>query len=325
MPNTIVPLLSRCLDYAGLFPPAALGVEEALRQFRAEQSADVVGMLSRFVCPAPRLEEVVATALRTGTSLTMTVLPRGGRSAGDFLANLETDLTAIHRTAQPRGEAAVTIDTIEVRPPADALEALPLRKLVAATDALVANRAPSVRQIFVELAPGEQLAGQLAVLVEQRELNGPAAPSLGYKLRTGSGDAATTPTAAQIAQALAAVARLGLQMKCTGGLHRPLRTTEGLPVHGFVNLLVAASLAATGRIGTETLAAVLEETSAEAFTFAADSLVWRMHMISTTEITAARAKLLPSFGSCYVDIPRTELQRLGWLPKQAAALHHGNS
>lgn len=319
MPNTLTTLLSRCLDYAGLFPPAALGVEEALQRFAEERGDGEFAMLSRFVCPALRLDELTDIAFRSSSGLGVAVLPRGGRSTGDFLANLESDLIAIQRAVQLT-HGRVDIDTIEVRPPSEALAVLPLRKLVAATNALASRRAPAVRQIFVELAPGPQLAGQLEVLAEEQNQSANAASlTLGYKLRTGGSDASAVPSSAHIAMALGSAAALGLPMKCTGGLHRPLRTSEGAPMHGFVNLLVAATLAATGRSTIETLETVLEETSPAAFTFSARSLAWREHKLTTKAVSTARTNLLVSFGSCYADVPRCELQNLGWWPQPKPA------
>lgn len=321
MPKTLDTLLARCLDYAGLFPPASLGTEEALRRFVEERGGNEFALLSRFVCPALRVEELANIVLRSSTDLAVAVLPRGGRSAGDFLANLESDLITIQRTVQLT-QGRVGIDTIEMRPPADALGVQPLRKLVAATSALVSRRAPAVRQVYFELAPGAQLAGQLEILAEEQNQSPCDAPlRLGYKLRTGGSDASAVPASAHIAMALGSAAALGLQMKCTGGLHRPLRTSDGVPVpmHGFVNLLVAAALAATVRPPVSTLETVLEETSPAAFGFAARSLTWREHKLTDKTIATTRTNLLVSFGSCYADLPRSELQNLGWWPRAASA------
>jgi hypothetical protein len=165
MPSSLASLLHQSLDFAGLFPPASLPASEALRIFRQEQSANTAGMLARFVCPMIRLEETANNA-GTGQPLVISALPRGGKNAGEFLANLETDLAAIRRLAQLH-DGAVAIDTIELRPPADALEPASLRKLLAAIDALLVQKAGNVRQVFVELAPAPALASQLALLAEQ--------------------------------------------------------------------------------------------------------------------------------------------------------------
>ena len=323
MPNTLATLLHRSLDFAGLFPPAAMAVPESLAIFRREQGATRAEMLARFVCPLLRLEELVTAGADADSPLHLSVLPRGGRNAGEFLANLETDLAAIRRLALLH-DGGVVIDTIELRPPADAMDVGALRKLIAAIDALLVRHAANIRQVFLELAPTVSLAGQLALLAEETPRSGGAeSPSFGYKLRTGGSDTATAPSAAQIASTLASVASLGLPMKCTGGLHHPLRANSAGPAastHGFINLLVAAALAAGAPTpGTEILEAVLEESSPAAFTFDQRSLAWRDHQVDTVTVAASRQRLLVSFGSCYAEQPRTELQRLGWWPKTPRA------
>lgn len=318
MPSSLASLLNQSLDFAGLFPPASLPASEALRVFHQEQAANTAGMLARFVCPMIRLEEV-ANGTAGDQPLRVSALPRGGKSAGEFLANLETDLTAIHRLTHV-SHKALTIDTVEVRPPADALEPAALRKLLAAIDALLAQKASDIRQVFVELTPSPTLTAQLALLAEQSAAATESTRStFGYKLRTGGSDAASVPSAAMAASAIATAAAQGLAMKCTGGLHRPLRAAAigGVPLHGFINLLVASTLAANSPTETALLESVLEEATPTAFTFDDHSVTWRDRKLTTTEIADARKRLLVSFGSCFAEQPRTELQTLGWWPESS--------
>ncbi len=323
MPSTLATILHRSLDFAGLFPPASLPVPEALRLFRHEQNANTAGMLSRFVCPVPRIEELAVAAAGAAAHLTISALPRGGKGAGEFLANLETDLAAIHRLVQIH-DGAIAIDTIEFRPPADALQPAPLRKLLAATRVLLARHPGVVRNLFIELPPSAALASQLEILAEPATCtSGSECPVVGYKLRTGGSDAASGQSSGQIAGALAATATLGVPMKCTGGLHRPIRTTGSdtgaVPLHGFINLLVAAALASSGPTEPGLIEAVLDESDPGAFVFENRTVKWRDYSFGAATITESRRRLLLSFGSCYAEQPRLELQKLGWWPKPAKA------
>ncbi len=317
MPSALASLLHRSLDFAGLFPPASLPVAEALSLYRKERAADSAGLIARFVCPVLKLEELTAAGAGGIQPFEISVLPRGGRNAGEFLANFETDLAVIRRLSQLHGNA-VAIDTLELRPPADALAPTPLRKLLAGIHALLGRQSGGIRQAFVELAPAPTLASQLELLAELSGQAASGSPIVGYKLRTGGSDAAAAPSSAQTAAALAAVAALGLPMKCTGGLHRPLRSAGPAgPMHGFVNLLLAATLAAGRATEPGLLEAVLEETDPAAFTFDGRTLGWRDRQAKATDVATARRQLLVSFGSCYVEQPRLELQKLGWWPKPA--------
>jgi len=51
-------LLSRLIDHAPLFPPASLGLEDALDEDRRARESPSSFMLGRFVCPASRLAEL---------------------------------------------------------------------------------------------------------------------------------------------------------------------------------------------------------------------------------------------------------------------------
>jgi hypothetical protein len=51
-------LLERLIDHAALFPPASMGMEEALAEDRVARASEYAWMLDRFVCPATRLGEL---------------------------------------------------------------------------------------------------------------------------------------------------------------------------------------------------------------------------------------------------------------------------
>ena len=51
-------LLSGMVDYAGLFPPAQLPLEKAVREYAVHLGGAEAWMLGRFIIPAQRLEEL---------------------------------------------------------------------------------------------------------------------------------------------------------------------------------------------------------------------------------------------------------------------------
>jgi hypothetical protein len=51
-------LLAGLIDYAGLFPPAALSMEEAVRNYDAYRRGEYAWILGRFIVPAARVAEV---------------------------------------------------------------------------------------------------------------------------------------------------------------------------------------------------------------------------------------------------------------------------
>jgi hypothetical protein len=131
-------------------------------------------------------------------------------------------------------------------------------------------------------------------------------PGMGpAKIRTGGATPDAYPSAAALAHFLHRAAALRIPFKATAGLHHPLPSP---PMHGFVNLFLAACLVWHG--GTEAQAvATLEERS---FRFDGDAS-WGHHRLTADQIREARWNFAISFGSCSFEEPIEDLARLGWL------------
>ena len=84
-------LLSEIVDYAGLFPPAQLPLEKAVREYAAHLGEEKAWMLGRFIIPAQRLEELEPHLVIFSEPLRIIVLGKGGRSEDEYLKNLNQD------------------------------------------------------------------------------------------------------------------------------------------------------------------------------------------------------------------------------------------
>lgn len=58
--HSVRALLDSLIDYAGLFPPASLPIEQAIRRYDEYRHSDFAWALGRFVVPAARMKEVPA-------------------------------------------------------------------------------------------------------------------------------------------------------------------------------------------------------------------------------------------------------------------------
>src|SRR5437660_1475932 len=77
-------LLEHVIDYAGLFPPATLPLDEAVRNYARYRTEPEGWMLGRFICPAARLAELSPFAdelFPDWRPLAVAVLGRGGNNA----------------------------------------------------------------------------------------------------------------------------------------------------------------------------------------------------------------------------------------------------
>ncbi len=114
-------LLTGLIDYAGLFPPAKLTLDQAIRHFARYRQEGDAWMLGRFVIPAARLADLAPyqdELFRSDAPFAFTVLGRGGATKKEFLTNLRADLRDIAAFRKRHGDR-VTVDVLETRLPAD--------------------------------------------------------------------------------------------------------------------------------------------------------------------------------------------------------------
>src|SRR5882762_2079011 len=78
VPAALRALLSGLIDYAGMFPPAKLSLEEAAKNFLQYMGGRHAWMLGKFVVPAAQLEELRTYLARNpearGRSVSLSVL-----------------------------------------------------------------------------------------------------------------------------------------------------------------------------------------------------------------------------------------------------------
>lgn len=295
-------LLTGIVDYAGLFPPAALSMQAAVAEYARALRSDEAFMLGRFVSPASRLEELGRAA--SG------LLPAAGTAhAFRVSALLGADPAADARLIQAWNAAhagRAVVDSVE-------LKAASREQSEAALAAL-----PPGLLAFVELLPDEELDDRLATL---------ARAGARAKLRTGGVVREAIPEPSAVARFIAACAAAAVPFKATAGLHHPLRAEQALSyepgspralMHGFVNVFVAAALARTGA-GVAELEGVLREEQAAAFRIDAEGLAWRTRRVGTDQLAATRRDFAASFGSCSFAEPVADLRALGWLPPASQA------
>ena len=140
-------------------------------------------------------------------------------------------------------------------------------------------------------------------------------PTFGFKLRTGGVTPDAFPTSAQIARALVVPATHQVPIKFTAGLHHPLRQYREevqTRMHGFLNVLGAAILAAEHKWNEKQTATMLEDENLKSFSFGDEFFAWREWKIDIKRLKGRR-KFVTSFGSCSFDEPREDLRMLGLL------------
>jgi hypothetical protein len=311
---------SDVLDYAGLFPPARLELDPAIRNFARHRNTPDAWLLSRFVCPVARLAGLGPhyAALFEERALSVSGLGRGGESAAEFLSHTREDAATL-RDFNARSGGWARVDAFEVRLPAGITESAGVRRLLDdAASVLLAGAPADELPIFVEVAlDGDWRASLQAAVDGVVEHNAAQADRrVGLKLRCGGLEPAAVPSVEQVAGVIAACRDGETPLKFTAGLHHALRSFRpefGGTMHGFVNVFAAGILACVRDIDEQTIRLVVAEEHPEAFRFDDARFAWRGFTVAAEEIEQARIGAVTSFGSCSFDEPRDELRALGWI------------
>ncbi len=257
-------LLDGLIDYAGLFPPAALEMPVAVQQYAGYRSGADTWALGRFMVPLARLGEM--------------------REAAAGLA--DSDAWKLSVLVLPGEPVPPEIESVELK----------------------IERAGDIRKASAHLPRLRYF--EIPIGADPRDLLAELAATGGRaKVRTGGATPESYPPVGELARFLCACAAAGVPFKATAGLHHPIASP---PIHGFINLFLAALLAYHS--GTQPdVEATLGETSAGAFSWDADGVSWHGYRLSTAQIAVARAQFAVAFGSCSFEEPMGGLQSLGWL------------
>jgi hypothetical protein len=296
-------LLNQAIDYAGMFPPCALPLEPALRNQASYVRSPEAWILNGFVLPVGQFNAATKFGSQFDASHPLRVAALGPKTANvEAFFDALTDATVAIRSLSRSDVDLVSVSHLEMCLPDD-IDSVSLRE---------ATRILAELPVFWEALP--EKAEQTIALIARRKRDEETATS-GYKLRTGGVTADAFPNSAQIARALVTAATHQLPIKFTAGLHHPIRQFRdevNTKMHGFLNVLGAAVLAAEHQWNVDQAVTMLEDEDPRSFSFTDDLFAWRDWKIDTERLRYRR-KFVKSFGSCSFDEPRDDLRALNLL------------
>jgi len=276
--------LSGLIDYAGLYPPAALDIHAAVRNYLGYLEQKHAWVLGRFIVDVGRLDELREAA---GTALS--------RMRLSVIAPATANASLIARHI----EAGIRIESVEIK----CDEPLAMARTC---DALPPNL-----ECYFEV-PLQQVccgAGDAIAAVGARA-----------KLRMGGVVPEAIPASQQVVEQLQLLAHRSVPFKATAGLHHPVRSRHHLSyepdspagtMHGFINLFCAAAVLCFDGIAEEARD-LLGEENPGAFRITAQDIAARGHQWSADQLRRVRQFFI-SFGSCSFTEPISDLEALGWL------------
>jgi hypothetical protein len=304
--------LNKMVDYAGIFPPAKLDLAQAFHNYLFYREGEHKWMINKFVVPAKKLADLgkLMKDVKIEVPVGLSILGTGGETISLFTKGITDDVKKIDDFLKHHGGLA-GVDVYEVKLPQEVLDQEEaddmLDMMISASgelDALLGKEVP----IFYEAVMDENYEASILKVVENiASLNN----KCGFKLRTGGVEAASIPSSEVIAFAIMTCCEFNVPMKCTAGLHHPIRHyDDGIKAnfHGFFNVFGAGVLAYTSALDEAELLEILNDEDPDEFMFSESGFEWNEIEATNEEIREARTGMIVSFGSCSFDEPVDDLK-----------------
>ena len=286
-------LLHTIVDYAGLFPPAGLGMDAALGLYGEYQQSTHAWMLARFVVPVARLDEFTESTQRIGAPYAHPW--RLSALVGEDAAR---DMQTVAAFNAEKHQA--TIDALEIKASTpDQVRA-------------IARVVPQGMKAYVEIPSDPDPQPLIAVLAESR---------LRAKIRSGGVTPDAIPQVEVVARFLRACYAAAVPFKATAGLHHPVRHEQDLTydagspravMHGFLNVFLTAVLHHNGLTSRDAVD-LLGAQNLDDVVMDDEKIAWREYVVTVAEVSTIRRRHAVSFGSCSFTDPVDDLIKLGLL------------
>jgi hypothetical protein len=281
------------VDDAAVFPPENAPVPDAVRAHAEHRAAWYSGLVGGFVCSDTRLTELQAAIDDVGDDApaplnVMLTISGGAGAVGPALTWVQRD-----ERLRLAGLEVALRDEDDLRHNA-------------ARMTTVLRDAPDDVTAYVEMPRlhGTGISAGWAAALDEI-----AAAGLRVKFRTGGLDHDAFPSAAELAEVIAASLDHETPFKCTAGLHHAVRHTDdrtGFEHHGFLNVLLATRTLFDGRSAADA-EKLLEQRDRVA-------VGEQVRALGTDGVRSTR-RWFTSLGSCSVLEPVDDLVDLGLISK----------
>ncbi len=313
------------IDYAGLFPPAKLPLDTAIRNYAEYRKDADAWMLSRFIIPAamlPKISEYADELFTQKHPFAFSVLGKGTETIEEYEREIEKILNNCTEFCQAH-PGSITTGMLEIKLPQEAAfshDVDLLNKLMNETADKLNQSAIAPHTIFYEGFLDESWKKDTEAILQAISAHNETRANINenhqftaFKIRCGGVEADQFPSVEQLAFILNRARKYNVALKGTAGLHHPVRhyaEEVQTKMHGFFNAFGGAMLASANNLNDTVLEEILKEEDAEQFTFTDDAFTWKDYSVSTEQIKKLREDTLLSFGSCSFDDPREDLAQL---------------
>lgn len=326
MKTSLRPFLSDIIDYAGLYPPSELPLNEAFRKYLSHAKQEEAWMLSKFVVGTGLLGDLVRLIDEDPESpspFNITLVGAASEDLDAFKKVIDNTVLAINK-AHSSTTKSIKISALEIKIPITCLQKQSSSELQTAIEYAVQSMSTSVMlpyQVFFEVPGFDFNIVYAQTLIQGIHTHNEWLEShekenycfSGFKIRCGGVEAFQFPPTQYLAEAITFSREQGVPLKFTAGLHHPIRhfnDSVSTKMHGFLNVFGASLLSYAKKISEAELLEILNDESPSGFSFGESEFKWKGHSVSFEEIHMLRSLSVTSFGSCSFDEPVEDLQEL---------------
>ncbi|APJ04736.1 hypothetical protein [Silvanigrella aquatica] len=304
------------LDYAGLFPPATLSLQDALKNFAEYHHHDQKKWLGKFILPANKIDETISLLNNLNTFSTLnqkapfSIILNSCDKLTDYPNYLEKDLIIINNFRK-KFETTIDILSFEFLPPKEIFEPKN-HTLLNDFISIFNNKIDYYKhklEFYCELPLNPFLNEYIKSIIQCN--NKQNSYKLSIKLRTGGVTPQQIPKSIEIAQAILLCAQEKISLKATAGLHVPVpndNSDVGARLHGFLNIFSSLLLCYDHLLSIEEIDEIISHCSYEDFKFTDEGLFVRNKFISNEKMQQFRNLYIKSFGTCSFLEPIEHLQ-----------------
>ena len=326
MKNNLYPFLSEIVDYAGLYPPASLSLQDSFDKYIEHSASNESWMLSKFVVGTNLLHDLSALINNREESPNPFHITLVGAPSSDLheFKSVVSNTVAQIREVIKESDKVIEISSLEIKMPTtiDYSEgSSELDEAISFSVDQMNTAAELPHQIFFEI-PGfdfnpEKTRSLIKAISNHNDgLEDKSQENYsfsGFKIRCGGVEAFQFPPIEYLAFSIVESEKYNVPVKFTAGLHHPVRhynDSVSTKMHGFLNVFGAALLHYSSGLEESELSDILSDEDPESFSFSDTDFSWKGHSVKQQEIHMLRTLSVTSFGSCSFDDPVEDLKEL---------------
>ena len=299
--------MQELLDYAGLFPPATLSLQDSLKNFAEYHHHNQKDWLGKFILPAKKIDDTILILNKLNifsmlkNKVKFSVILSSSETLSEYKNTVKTDLISVNKLINQYGNI-IDIQSFEVLPPKEVFNSDntdSIKNFLIYSSEFLFQFKDKV-EFYCELPFSEKLNDNLTAIKKHNDnIN---LLKISVKLRTGGVTPQQIPTSRDVANAILLCAKQKIPLKATAGLHVPVPNDNpqvGAKLHGFLNVFSCMLFCYDGQLlNLQEIEKIISSYSYSDFKFSDKGLHVGDKFIANSKIAELRKLYIKSFGTC---------------------------